>query len=142
MGNSIIRVGTPGDAPRITELMAQWGYAAEAGAVRRRLERWTDGLFVAEVDGEVEGLVAITSFPVFEVDASLGRIVALVVSDRCRGAGIGRKLVAQAERAARDAGCVGVEVTSSRRRTAAHAFYRALDYVERCELKGHFTKEF
>lgn len=85
-------------------------------------------MFVAESAGAVVGVVAVTAIPLLEREGGLGRIVALVVDESRRGAGIGRGLVAAAEAAALRMGCDSMEVGSSRSRTGAHAFYRALGY--------------
>jgi GNAT superfamily N-acetyltransferase len=47
--------------------------------------------------------------PFFERDGSWARIVALVVSDRARGQGIGSRLVATAESFATTNGCLRME---------------------------------
>lgn len=144
MGNAIIRAATPSDAREVAELLAELGYPNNpVETVAARIERWHEGVvLVADEDGVVRGVLALTSFPTFEVEGRLGRIVALVVSEQCRGGGVGRRLVAAAEDAARAAGCFGVEVSSSRRRIGAHAFYQALGYVDRCAAQGKFYKEF
>jgi GNAT superfamily N-acetyltransferase len=83
----------------------------------------------------------VAAIPLLEREGSLGRIVALVVDDSRRGAGIGRGLVAAAETEALRMGCDAMEVTSSRHRTGAHAFYRALGYQDKCDRKARFMRD-
>ncbi|WP_414940618.1 GNAT family N-acetyltransferase [Amycolatopsis sp. cmx-11-51] len=140
-----IRPARTTDAPAVTALLAELGYPdnSEAG-VRRRLERWSrhpeGAAFVAESDGTVVGVVAVVAIPFLEKEGSGGRIVALVVDGAQRGAGIGRELVAAAEAEALRLGCNTMEVTSSRHRTGAHAFYRARGYQDRCEDSARFVR--
>ncbi|PPK64106.1 GNAT family N-acetyltransferase [Actinokineospora auranticolor] len=141
-----IRPVRSADAPAVTALLVELGYPdnTEAG-VRRRLARWSGtehgAAFVAESGGRVVGVVAVAAIPLLEREGALGRIVALVVDETRRGSGVGRGLVAAAEAAARELGCVVMEVTSSRHRTGAHAFYRALGYEDWCDQKARFVRE-
>jgi GNAT superfamily N-acetyltransferase len=134
------------DAPAVTALLVELGYPDNSVAgVHRRLVRWSrnahGAVFVAELAGAVVGVVAVTAIPCLEREGNLGRIVALVVDESRRGAGIGRGLVAAAEAAALEMGCVSMEVTSSRRRIDAHAFYRALGYEDWCDRKARFVRD-
>lgn len=79
--------------------------------------------------------------PYFERPGHGGRVVALVVDRLARRLGIGRQLLAGCEQAALSRECVSVEISSARRRTDAHAFYRSLGYVDRCEQSARFHKE-
>ncbi|MGH3010697.1 MAG: GNAT family N-acetyltransferase [Gaiellaceae bacterium] len=78
--------------------------------------------------------------PLLHEDGSWCRLSALVVDERSRRAGVGRKLVAEIEQRVRAAGCRYLEVTSGERpeREAAHAFYEALglEQVSRRYLKA------
>lgn len=140
-----IRHARTTDAPAVTTLLAELGYPDnDETDVRRRLERWArhpeGAAFVAEADGKVVGVVAVVAIPLFEREGSVARIVALVVDETRRGSGVGRELVAAAEAEASRLGCDTMEVTSSRHRTAAHAFYRARGYEDRCEHSARFIR--
>ncbi|MFI9455367.1 GNAT family N-acetyltransferase [Amycolatopsis sp. NPDC052450] len=140
-----IRHALTTDAPAVTTLLAELGYPDnDVEDVRGRLERWArhpeGAAFVAEADGAVVGVVAVVAIPLFEREGSVARIVALVVDETRRGSGVGRELVAAAEAEALRLGCDTMEVTSSRHRTAAHAFYRARGYEDRCEHSARFIR--
>ncbi|MEU3624049.1 GNAT family N-acetyltransferase [Amycolatopsis coloradensis] len=140
-----IRPALTADAPAVTALLAELGYPDNSEAdVRRRLERWSchpeGAALVAESDGTVVGVVAVVVIPLFEKEGAAGRIVALVVNETQRGTGVGRELVAAAETEALRWGCTAMEVTSSRHRTGAHAFYRARGYEDRCERSARFVR--
>lgn len=52
----------------------------------------------------------------------------LVVTERARGTGAGRALLAEAERRARERGCHGIALESGYARTRAHGVYLAAGY--------------
>jgi GNAT superfamily N-acetyltransferase len=140
-----IRPALSADAPAVTRLLAELGYPDnDVESVRGRLERWSrhpeGAAFVAESDAAVVGVVAVVAIPLLERPGSGGRIVALVVDETRRGSGIGRELVAAAEAEALRLGCDTMEVTSSRHRTGAHAFYRARGYEDRCAHSARFIR--
>jgi len=141
-----IRPARCADAPAVTAMLVELGYPDNSVAgVHRRLVRWSrtaDGaVFVADIAGVVAGVVAVAAIPLLEREGSLGRLVALVVDESRRGEGIGRGLVTAAETAALGMGCVSMEVTSSRHRTDAHAFYRQLGYQDWCDRKARFMRD-
>ena len=93
-------------------------------------------------DGDrVIGVVALAVTPFFERPGFGGRVVTLVVDEKARGLGVGRRLLADAEEAARVRGCVRMEITSARRREDAHAFYRAAGYTDWCDRAARFLKD-
>lgn len=137
---------TPADAVVATELLAELGYPDNSvDDVRRRLALWSGERYgvvlAAEVEGQTHGLVAVSAIPYLERSGRWARVVALVVSERSRGHGVGRALMAAAEEFALEAGCLVVEVTSANRRTDAHAFYRGLGYDDWADRSGRFLKE-
>ncbi|MGW0433285.1 GNAT family N-acetyltransferase [Micromonospora sp. NPDC003197] len=132
------------DAARLAVLLDQLGYPTDPADVNDRLDYWQGDpasfLLGAAVGDELVGVAALHVCPMLEVTGRFGRLVALVVDDRHRGQGVGRALVGAAEHRARDAGCLFMEVTSSRRRDRAHRFYQDLGYEDACGKKARFTK--
>jgi GNAT superfamily N-acetyltransferase len=98
--------------------------------LREILGRTDHRALVAAVDGTVVGMAGAFVGRRYESDAPYGHLLALVVSDAHRRAGIGRDLVVAAERwlASRGAGCIIVH--SGSHRADAHAFYRSLGYED------------
>jgi GNAT superfamily N-acetyltransferase len=142
----IIRDAGAGDAAGVAALLVELGYP-ENGVedVRGRLATWSreaaGAVLVAEEGGRVVGTVAVAAIPYLERGDRWGRIVALVVSPQRRGQGVGRRLVEAAEEAAVGYGCVTMEVTSARRRTESHAFYRRLGYDDWCDRSARYLKD-
>ena len=127
-----VRDAAATDAQRAAELLAQLGHPISTKTVERQLALLAgtgrDRVLVAEAEGVVFGVVSLHWTPLLHRDRPLGRITVLVVDEAARGQGIGSRLVAEAERVLREAGCSAVEVTSNVRRAEAHDFYRGLDY--------------
>lgn len=125
------RPAAPGDAERIAALFTEEGYPAGASDIAARLERFAapgSAVIVADLDGEVLGFVALHLLPRFEHDEPIGRILALVVDPGVRERGVGRLLMAEAERIAREAGAAFAEVTSGHHRAEARSLYESLGY--------------
>ena len=76
------------------------------------------------------GLAGLRVMALVERDEPVGRLIALVVAEDLRGAGIGQMLVEHVEERARRQGCVELDVTSSDRRNGAHVFYRHLGFAD------------
>ena len=134
-GATVIQLGdvAAADIPDLPELLDQLGYPSDADAIAARVQRIGDAggrVLVAREDDEVLGVMALEFLALLHHDDDLCRITALVVADRARGRGVGRRLVAEAERIARAHRCGRIEVTSAEHRAAAHAFYLALGYHE------------
>ena len=125
-------------------LLDQLGYPTTEAAVHERLDYWLDDpagrLIGADDDGDLIGVAALVVLPILEVTGKLGRLIALVVDERYRGRGVGQALVTAAEEQARAAGCVKMEVTSSRYRTRTHEFYQQLGYGDICASSARFLK--
>jgi GNAT superfamily N-acetyltransferase len=126
-----VRDAGPDDAPAVAELLGELGYPISPREAAARLGRQGERVLLAELDGRVQGLVALSVGSLIQHARPLARVTALVVRESARGRGAGRRLMARAEELARAAGCAGVELTSGLRaeREAAHRFYEALGYV-------------
>jgi len=141
-----VRVAEPGDAAQVAALLAELGYPDNRTEdVRRRLAMWEREAacraLVAERQGQVAGVIAVAAIPYLEREGRRGRIVALVVSEACRGQGIGRRLVDAAEKAAGELDCIAMEVTSSRSRAQSHPFYRNLGYEDGDGRSARYVKD-
>jgi ribosomal protein S18 acetylase RimI-like enzyme len=118
------------DATRIAALLSDEGYPAGAAEVEGRLTRFDppSAVVVASLEDEVLGFVAVHVMPRFEHDDAIARILALVVDAGARERGVGRLLLAEAERIGRDAGAAFVEVTAGHHRAEARRLYESIGY--------------
>jgi GNAT superfamily N-acetyltransferase len=125
------RLATTSDADRIAALFTDEGYPAGASEILERLERFTppsSSVVVAESGGDVLGFVAVHLVPRFEHDDCLVRILALVVDPGVRERGLGRLLMAEAERIGRESGASFAEITAGHHRPEARRLYETLGY--------------
>jgi len=129
----LIREATIDDAEAVATLLAVLGYPCDANEAAERIEAVDDepdqSLLVAELDGEVCGLIALDLMYYLPLGARSARITALAVGRAQAGQGIGRALLREAELRARHDGAARIEVTSAEQREDAHAFYRACGYT-------------
>ena len=102
-----------------------------------RLERFAadpqSRAIVAEVDGEVAGLVATHLVPRIEDDAPSCRVVGIVVAQRHRRAGVASALIAAAEAEALAHGSRRLDLSSGDWRADAHAFYERAGFEHRAQ---------
>ncbi|MFC8800083.1 GNAT family N-acetyltransferase [Promicromonospora sp. NPDC057138] len=141
-----IRRAVPDHAHALAPLLGELGYPTSAEAVATRFARLADSendpAWVAVDPDDEEVLLGFAAghlFWPYELDAPVAELTALVVTERRRGTGSGRALVAAFEEWAKAAGCCRVTVASSVRRTGAHAFYERLGYEQ---LSKKFDKQF
>jgi GNAT superfamily N-acetyltransferase len=92
------------------------------------LETDPDSAWVAEVDGEVAGLVATHLVRRLDDDAPSCRIADIVVAAGSRREGVGTALVEAAEAEARRHGASRLELSSGEWRGDARAFYLRLGF--------------
>ena len=116
----------------MAELSGQLGYKATGAEIEKRLAALRASpdyaVFVAELpDGEVAGWVGVFVYRCVEADTR-AEISGLVVDERIRSSGIGRRLMERAEEWARRKGCSAVGLRSQVFREGAHAFYERLGY--------------
>ncbi|GGP28075.1 GNAT family N-acetyltransferase [Silvimonas amylolytica] len=137
----LIRPAALHDAPALSALLPELGYELSAERLTDKLARFAasanEGVFVAERDSIVIGLISLHVLEFFHDDGNLGRITALVVTEAGRGLGVGAALVAAGETWCAARGVTHMEVTSSEYRIAAHPFYEACGYAV---IKQRFVK--
>jgi ribosomal protein S18 acetylase RimI-like enzyme len=120
------------DAPKLAALMCELDYETTEAEMRRRLRPiLSDPRFctlVAEIDHEVCGMIGTLTCPSYEHNDPGGRILALVTSTTTRRRGIGRALVAAAEKIFVQKEITRVALNTQLTREDAHKFYEALGY--------------
>ena len=131
-GEVVLREATVADAPVLALLLGELGYPVGDAALGPRMERMLarddQKVLIAENTSGALGLLALHVFPVLAYDRDLALIMALVVTERARGLGVGRKLIDRAEAIARSLGASRLMVTTHVRRADAHAFYERLGF--------------
>jgi GNAT superfamily N-acetyltransferase len=138
-----VRDATLADAAALAPLMGELGYPVDSAELLPRLARMLERadqkvLIADDPTGAALGAIAVHVFPALEYDEDIALITALVTTERARGTGVGRLLVAGAEAYARQAGVRRFMVTTHNRRAGAHAFYERLgfEFTGRRYVKG------
>lgn len=86
-------------------------------------------LCVARLGGEVVGTLQLTFIPgLSRGGAKRGQVEAVRVAASQRGQGMGEKLITWAVEKCRERGCSLVQLTTDKRRDAAHRFYERLGF--------------
>ena len=109
----LFRPAGPADAEAIAAMFTDEGYPAGPSDIIARLERFDTP--------EARVIVA-------EHDDWIFRILALVVDAGARERGVGRGLMAEAERVGRELGAAFIELTAGHHRPEARQLYETLGY--------------
>ena len=116
----------------LAALTCELGYEATDAERRRRLKSiLTDArysTFIAEMGGVVCGMIGTLTHASHEHNDLSEKIIALVVSKKQRRSGIGRALIAAAEKDFAERRVARVTLTTRFTRKEAHCFYEALGY--------------
>lgn len=127
-----IRSAVPDDAPAIAVLGDSLGYPAESeemrGRLRRLLARGEDVVLVVEDASGIRGWIHAAEREALETGPRC-EILGLVVDRRHRRSGLGRALMAEAERWAAGRALSRVVVRSNVARPEPHPFYERLGYA-------------
>jgi ribosomal protein S18 acetylase RimI-like enzyme len=127
-----IRDAELNDAPELAVLMCELGYETTRAEMQTRLKLILSNpaykTFVAIMDGCVCGMIGTLTYPSYEHNDPSGRIVALVTLSTARRRGIGRALVATAEKDFAQKGIRRVALDTRLTRGDAHKFYESLGY--------------
>jgi GNAT superfamily N-acetyltransferase len=138
-----IRVATERDIPSIQALYLQLAFSPPSPRIPRPSDHEYRRVFkematlpgyellVAEEAGHVIGTTILAILPGFAHGISPFAVVEYVVVDeKYRGKGIGRLLMEYCIDRAKEAGCYKIMLTSDKRRTEAHEFYRSLGFED------------
>ena len=123
---------TDADRAAARDLLEQLSYPLPLEEVGRRYAALVatpdHRVIVAEAAGQIAGLLHVFARPALE-NPPEAVVEALVVAGGMRRNGIGRALMAEAERWAAARGLRSVALSSNIARRDAHAFYHALGYA-------------
>lgn len=132
MSELTVRRAEVADAARLVPLFDDLEHPSTEEQLVRRLTRLagdpTYAAWVGEADGELLAFAAGHLLHLVENDDPAAQLTALVVAHERQGQGLGKQMVEVFETWARGLGACRYMVTSSMRRTDAHAFYEARGY--------------
>jgi GNAT superfamily N-acetyltransferase len=132
MNDLLVRKAQLADASHMAELSGTLGYPVSADAMAARLTRVlrleTHCVFVAERNGEVVGWTHGVEQEMLELDRRC-EIWGLVVAESERARGVGRRLIEEIEKWARDRGLTDMSVRSNVIRPESHPFYERIGYT-------------
>ena len=130
--NLTIRVAELNDVAALAQLMCELGYETTKSEMQMRMERIAADdcyrTFVAVLDGKVCGMIGTLACPSYEHNDPGGRILALATLGTMRRRGIGRALIATAEKDFTHRGIRRVALNTRLAREDAHKFYESLGY--------------
>jgi GNAT superfamily N-acetyltransferase len=129
-----IRAAGKADAAALAGLMTELGYPTRTSDMEMRLDAIFQDPhyrgFVAVIDGRVCGMIGTCCVKSFEHNNVGGRILALVVSEKHRGRGVGRVLVETAENDFINRNVRRIAVNTHLTREKAHQFYENIGYTK------------
>ena len=137
-----IREARLSDGTTLASLMSELGYETTPAEMEMRLRTILNdsayATLLAEVDGKIYAMIGTLCHPSYEHNDLTGKIIAMVVSKKARRGGVGKALIAAAEKEFARKGITRISLTSRLTRKDAHLFYEALGY----ERNGwRFVKE-
>lgn len=128
-----IRPARAADREELARLSTELGYPMSPDEAEKRLGEIVShsdhALLVAESGGRAAGWIQVSLTRIFE-SSRQAEIAGLVVDETMRGRGIGRLLVDEAARWARDNGCGALRVRTNVIREDAQRFYRREGFAD------------
>jgi GNAT superfamily N-acetyltransferase len=132
------------DGKIVCELSQQLGYDIDLGQFYGRMSLLKDdqnhSLWVAEsMETGIVGFIHLEK-TIFLVSQPRLEVIALVVGEKFRGSGVGKRLMLFAESFARGDEFDEIALTSNIKRTGAHQFYEKLGYIQK-KTSHRYTKK-
>lgn len=132
----MIHPATPEDLPALLEL--EEASFSHDRISRRNFRHILNGANAATlVESDRQGLCGYVTV-LFRSGTRLGRIYSLAVARRCRGRGLGRKLLAAAEAACRDRDCRALRLEVHPRNARARRLYKQAGYESFGRYVGYY----
>jgi N-acetylglutamate synthase-like GNAT family acetyltransferase len=133
MKEIIIREATTEDAAAIASLLNQLGYPTTESTALEKIaiyKQTTYILFIAEIEKNAVGYIALHYYDTLHWQKPIGRITSFCVDEKYRGCGVGLALLKASEDYFTNVGCQKIEVSSNKRRKETHQFYLNRGYQE------------
>jgi ribosomal protein S18 acetylase RimI-like enzyme len=131
--NVRIRAARLSDAPQLAAIMCELGYETTSDEMKARLKSILPdasySTFVAKIGKELCGMIGTLTHMSHEHNDLSGKIIALVVSKKQRRTGVGRALIAAAEKDFAKRNVTRATLTTRFERDEAHRFYGAVGYA-------------
>ncbi len=122
------------DMEALADLMTQLGYETRTSEMEMRMEtilaNKNYATFVAVSGGKVCGMIGTYTCYTYEHNNPSARILALVVSEKMRGRGVGEALIVAAENDLAQKNIKRIAVNTRFERTRAHEFYEKNGYTK------------
>jgi len=127
-----VRLATPADWPAVAGLLVELGRGVAEGTAQDpthqlqfagHIRRIDDVTLVAELDGDVQGVIDMEYHQRLGDHRPQARVNDLVVTERARGLGVGHALMNRAEELARRRGCFRMALVTAGWRGDTIAFY-------------------
>lgn len=147
MKYKIRKISMP-DAKALLPLIEQLGYITTEENLIARIALYqhspNDCAWIAIQNDTIIGCIALHFYDLFHSTERYARITSLVVKDTHRRRGIGRRLIARAERYALQKNCSTLELSSSLKRSklGTHDFYAKLGYTNDGEYETSYLRKF
>jgi GNAT superfamily N-acetyltransferase len=130
----LVRDAQVNDAAVLAQLAGQLGYPTGAASIEgrlRRMEGKLDERVIVSVEAG-QSVVGWTTVKVVEhmYGSAYVEISGFVVDQEHRGQGIGKTMMAEVERWAREKGYPTIRLNANILRTGAHQFYKALGFTQ------------
>ena len=126
------------DCEEVREIcIEELGYECERGLIAARvneLDESREAVFVAEIDNKIVGFVHVEKYKLLYCE-DMVNILGLAVAEDYQRCGFGKELLNEAEQWARNNGIKILRLNSGMKRTAAHKFYRAMDFIDEKDQK-------
>lgn len=130
-----IRKATSQDISELALLMEELGYPTTIEQMKIRFNNIeatpNHYTLVAVYEGAVAGMIGFHTGVLYNDDGIYARVIALVVDSNYRSKGIGKLLLTEAEKYAKNLGATGIGLNSGNRseRERAHRFYKNMGYM-------------
>ncbi len=113
------------------------GYECEISLIVARineLDESREAVFVAETDNKIVGFVHVEKYKLLYCE-DMANILGLAVVEDYQRCGFGKELLNETEQWARNNGIKILRLNSGMKRTAAHKFYRVMDFNDEKDQK-------